>query len=186
MKSVIMGGSFDPPHLGHVALAEDAYSKLECDKFFIVPTKTSPFKINGSISDPQHRLNMLNLSFDDKFIIEDCEIRRSGISYTIDTLKYLITKYDLDKPYLLIGDDLIEGFRKWKNYVEILQISTIVIANRVNKNSFQFEHILLNNNTINLSSSFVRDKIIQGEDFKDFVSLGVHEYILNNNLYRSC
>jgi len=98
----------------------------------------------------------------------------------------LITKYDLDKPYLLIGDDLIEGFRKWKNYVEILQISTIVIANRVNKNSFQFEHILLNNNTINLSSSFVRDKIIQGEDFKDFVSLGVHEYILNNNLYRSC
>lgn len=184
MKAIVMGGSFDPPHLGHVALAEDALTKLGCEKFFIIPTKTSPFKTNGSKSDSFHRLNMLKLSFDDRFIIEDCEIRREGVSYTIDTLKYLTINYDLDNLYLLMGDDLIEGFKKWKDYNEILKSSTIVIANRLNKSSFPFDHILLENNTISLSSGLVRDKIIKGEDFKNLVPQSVHKYILDNGLYR--
>ncbi len=135
MKIAVLGGSFNPVHIGHLALADDVCVSLGYDKVIFVPSFKSPHKeMNGDIC-ALDRLKMLKIACakDSRFEVDDCEIRRGGISYTIETLKYLEKKYEkfLEKKIaLILGSDLFSGFHLWKNASEISENYDLILARR--------------------------------------------------------
>ncbi len=136
MRLAIYGGSFNPVHCGHLAVADTAL-ELGYDKILFVPTFIPPHKqLSGSVS-PSSRLAMLEAAIagNPKFEIEPCEIQRGGISYTIDTVRFLKEKYRGDlrgKIGLIIGQEIAAEFGKWKNSDEVAAFCDIIIANRKN------------------------------------------------------
>ena len=129
-KIAIYGGSFDPPHKGHVLLAKNLAKICGTEKIIIVPAALSPFKQSSSAC-PEDRLEMCKLAFsDDLFEISDIEIKRGGKSYTIDTLTQMKGKYPDSKLFLFMGDDMLLSFNHWHKHKEILDLATIVCACR--------------------------------------------------------
>lgn len=186
MKIGILGGTFSPPHLGHSVLAIEAMEQLKLDKVLFVPTNIAPHKQSDSI-DVLRRLDMINLAFlqDKRFEIEDCEIKRGGTSYTIDTIKELRKKYPSDEFYLIIGSDLANDFSSWKDYQEVKNLITIAVACRNNyplkaKNNF----ILLDIAQLYISSSQIRQLVKEGHCIEHLVKDKVFEYIKKHNLYQ--
>lgn len=136
MRLAIYGGSFNPVHCGHLMVAETALD-LGYDKILFVPTFIPPHKqLAGSVS-PSSRLAMLEAAIagNPKFEIEPCEIQRGGISYTIDTVKFLKEKYRgaiSGKIGLILGQEIAAEFGKWKSPDEVAGFCDIIIATRLN------------------------------------------------------
>jgi nicotinate-nucleotide adenylyltransferase len=186
----ILGGSFNPVHLGHLFLADKAICALQLDRIVLIPAYRSPFKLDAKDMETgtEDRLQMLASAIcaDSRIAIDDCEIRREGISYTIDTLQDIIARYSPSgKPFLIIGDDLAGDFPKWHDSEKILQTAEIVIARRINssKVKYPFPHAILDNEVINISSQTVRQKISEGSDWRSLVPSGVRAVIEDRNLY---
>ncbi|MCL2472513.1 MAG: nicotinate (nicotinamide) nucleotide adenylyltransferase, partial [Treponema sp.] len=134
MKIAILGGSFNPVHIGHLFLADSVLTSLGYDRLILVPAYQSPFKIDAEGASPNDRLQMLAASIpgDPRLTIDDCEISREGVSYTIDTVKDIIARYMPDgKPGLVLGDDLAASFHNWRNPGEIAELADIIIARRL-------------------------------------------------------
>jgi len=131
----VFGGAFDPPHLGHVQLAQTAISDLQLDTLIVVPTGQALHKL-GKMSASNHRLRMTQLAFEGlerrgaEIQIEDCELRRGGVSYTVETLEVLKNKTPQADIYLIIGADQAQLFDTWHRWRDILSISTLAIAAR--------------------------------------------------------
>ncbi|MBW5411289.1 nicotinate (nicotinamide) nucleotide adenylyltransferase, partial [Brachyspira hampsonii] len=130
MKIAILGGTFDPPHLGHLILADTVITNCNYDKVIFIPAKIPPHKnISGEVSN-EDRLNMLKFSIenDERFLLDEYELRNEGVSYTINTLNYLHKNYDIDgKIGLIIGADLVKDFDKWREPERIAEISDITV-----------------------------------------------------------
>lgn len=193
----IFGGSFNPIHNGHLIVAQCFTQDLNLDVCFFVPNHISPFKSHNSelLSDSQ-RLELIKLSIQDnpKFSIDDYEITKQGISYTFETILYFKKKYPNDTLFLLIGQDQLIDFKKWKNWEIILNNSTLVVANR----SIPFKEsktdkylptkyleriLFLNNPVIEISSTEIRKWIKEGKSIKYLVPKSVLSYIELNRLY---
>jgi len=174
MRLGILGGSFNPVHLGHLFLADMVLSKFKLDRVVFVPAYRSPFKLTEADMEnmegtDRDRLDMLASAIigDARFTIDDCEMKRKGVSYTVDTLEDIITRYLPEgKPVLIIGDDLAEDFPKWRDSDKILQLADIVIARRINPSSsdaskliYAFRHTLIDNEVMNVSSNMIRQRI---------------------------
>lgn len=135
MKIAVFGGSFNPIHIGHLALADDVCMSLGYDRVLFVPTCNPPHKeMNGALPAGM-RLNLVRLACgtDERFCAEDCEVRRSGVSYTYDTICYLEDYYRdiLDGPIgLIMGDDLLPGFHLWYKARELSEKCTLILARR--------------------------------------------------------
>ena len=135
MKIAVLGGSFNPVHIGHLALADEVCKSLNYDSVLFVPTYKPPHKdMNSSISALK-RFEMVKKACekDSRFKAEDCEIMREGISYTYDTICFLEQKYkDVleDKIGLIMGYDLLPGFHLWYKAKELCEKCTIIVANR--------------------------------------------------------
>jgi nicotinate-nucleotide adenylyltransferase len=197
VKLGILGGSFNPVHNGHLHLAEKAISELKLDRVVFVPAYRSPFKldISGLNSSAVDRINMLaaSISGDPRLTIDDCEIRREGVSYTVHTLEDIIERYLPEgKPYLLIGDDLAEDFPKWRNSERILEMANIVIARRFNPQqgvidnntpSYPYPYLLLNNEKMTVSSNEVREMIAGQNDWEACVPPAAAKIIKERQLY---
>ncbi len=191
MKIAMFGGSFNPIHDAHVQMALQAVKELSLDKLLFVPTYISPFKQNVNpdfTAKNEDRIEMIKKAIQDskctKFECETCEIEREGISYTIDTVKYLNKKYNT-KIFMLIGDDLASDFTKWRNHEEIAELCNIVIAQRGHeiKKNFPYIYTPLHNVIVDLSSTKVREALDNGISFESLVSPQVSEYIKTKNLY---
>ncbi|MCL2831538.1 MAG: nicotinate (nicotinamide) nucleotide adenylyltransferase [Treponema sp.] len=133
MKDAILGGSFNPVHLGHLFLAE-AVLAAGYDRIILVPAFQSPFKIGAEGASPEDRLEMLCASVcgDSRFTVDDCEIRREGVSYTVDTVFDIKKRYLPDgKPGLVLGDDLLESFHLWRSSAQIAEETDLIIARRL-------------------------------------------------------
>jgi len=190
VKLGILGGSFNPVHHGHLFLADTVISKLKLDRVIFIPAFRSPFKLSaeGVEDSSGDRLDMLAAAIigDDRYTIDDCEIKREGVSYTIDTLNDIIERYMPDgKPVLIIGDDIAADFLKWKDSDKIIEIADIVIACRVNSSpvNYDFPHSVIDNDVMNISSQSVRQKIIQKGNWRSLVPTGVREIIEDRRLY---
>lgn len=192
MKIAILGGTFDPPHLGHLILADTVIKELNYDKVLFIPSKIPPHKnISGEVSN-EDRLNMLKLSIEDdkRFSFDDYELKSEGISYSIKTLNYLYKNYDIDgKIALIIGADLIKDFHKWKEPKEISELANIVAVNREENENLFKENIEKYNikiiiaPRIDISSTLIRERIKKNKAFRYFLNDKVYDYIISNKLY---
>ncbi|WP_456404564.1 nicotinate (nicotinamide) nucleotide adenylyltransferase [Hydrogenimonas sp.] len=128
-KIAIFGGSFDPPHLGHIAVMKKALDRLDIDKLIVVPAYISPFK-KGHSAPPELRLKWLRAvtSFDPRIEVSDYEIRKEGKSYTVDTVAHF--KRFFDTIYLIIGADNLETLSQWHRYRDLDRMVRWVVATR--------------------------------------------------------
>lgn len=187
MKIGILGGTFNPPHLGHFMLAQTALEKLKLDKVFFIPTNKPPHKEMYPI-EAKHRLAMLRGALRNKanFILLDWEIKRKGISFTIDTLKKIKEEYQEDDFFLIIGSDLANFFETWKDYKKILSLTKVVVGKRQSSPLKSEKGFLTFDITqIDITSSHIREHISQSFSIKYLVPDSVYEYVEKNKLYRN-
>lgn len=192
MKIAILGGSFDPPHLGHLILADTVLKELNYDKVIFIPSKIPPHKnISGEVSN-KDRLNMVKLSIeeDERFLFDDYELKSEGISYSIKTLNHIYKSYNIDgKIALIIGGDLIKDFHKWKEPEKLSSLANIVAVNRGYNRNLYKENIEKYNikiiiaPRIDISSTLIRERIKKNKAFKYFLKDKVYNYIISNKLY---
>ncbi len=187
MKTAILGGSFNPIHNGHIALAEDVI-KIGYDKIFFIPANHPPHKDLIDGSSDKDRVMMLKLALKDFQWAEiwDGEIRRGGTSYSIDTIRELMTSGIIDSRIaLIIGDDLARGFSSWRKVNELVSEVDIILAKRIPGPpvDFPFRSIRLDNQIWPYSSTQVRQQIADGFDLNQLVPAAVADYIYRNKLY---
>lgn len=195
-KLIVFGGSFNPVHNGHVRLALEAQKFINADKLIVLPTNASPHK-SGEFAEAFHRFNMCEIAFNkyDNIEVSDLEIKRGGISYTIDSLNQIKKVYTNSEIYLLVGSDMFFNINLWKDAKKIFKNSHICVACRTH---FEYVKIvthskLLQNigadiivieiSPLELSSSEVRRKLKNNVSIKDIVPVGIYEYIIKNKLY---
>ncbi|GAB6277225.1 MAG: nicotinate (nicotinamide) nucleotide adenylyltransferase [Rectinema sp.] len=191
MRIAIVGGSFNPPHIGHLILAEEVLATRNYDKVLLIPANLPPHKVPQHDPGAKMRLVMLSASIEgwQEIIVEPCELQRQGISYTIDTLREIPQKYNCDgKPGLIIGDDLALDFlTAWKNPEKILDLADLIIAHRLyaEKVNLAYPHRYIDNIIIPISSSLVRERIAQRGAWRSLVMPRVRETIETHGLYRN-
>lgn len=131
MQIAIFGGSFDPPHIGHQAISKKIIKKLDIDLLVIVPAYLNPLKVK-SFLDAKTRYNLLKKLFSkkEKIKVSKYEISQERAVYSIETIRYMIKKYNPSKIYLIIGADNYKSFHLWNNYKEIKELVTLVVVTR--------------------------------------------------------
>jgi nicotinate-nucleotide adenylyltransferase len=180
---VIYGGAFDPVHTAHLALAEFALQELGAAELRFLPAGRSPWK-EGHEATFAERLAMLErATAGSPFVIDDREGRRPGPSYTIDTLREL--RAERDTPLLLLmGSDTLAGFPGWRDPEGILQLADLVVINRPGSLSDSpVPHRVLQWPGMELSSSWLRQRIADGADCRYLLPEGVWSYIRERGLY---
>lgn len=144
MKIAMFGGSFNPVHLGHLALADSVCTSLGYDKVLFVPLFCAPHKESSFGISNDKRLKLLELAIkdDERFALEKCEIEREGTSYTFDTVTFLEKKYESvleGKIGVILGSDLVEDFHHWYRAEELAEKCDLILARRPLKETFQGE-----------------------------------------------
>jgi nicotinate-nucleotide adenylyltransferase len=132
VKIGFLGGSFDPVHFGHLMAAQDAYEQQKLDRLILVPAAHAPLKENGAQSTPEDRLAMLHaaVEWDRRFEISDFEVRRGGMSYTIDSARHFRAMYPNDELYWVIGGDQLPKLHLWKNVEELATLVEFIFLER--------------------------------------------------------
>jgi nicotinate-nucleotide adenylyltransferase len=185
----ILGGTFDPPHMGHLILAQSAYEALGLDQVIFIPTSIQPHKINkvGTPGDIRFKMLQLAIDNDPRFGISDVEIGRPGISYTVDTFAILRAQYPEDSLYLLMGSDNVVDIAVWKDPEQLFALCKVAAARRPDYNPtgpYANRVRYFEMPSIQLSSTLIRKKVKEGKSIKYLVPASVEDYILSNGLYR--
>ncbi len=188
-KIGIFGGTFDPIHKAHIAIALEFIDRFGLDLLYVIPNKISPLK-DGLSASGENRKDMLEIAFSgkDNIIISDIELMRDGVSFTRDTVAELKAIHPECELFLLIGDDWIGRFDRWKDYRFIMENSQLVVANRsgrdINPELDRLKALTgirpteLGNDNIIASSSDFRENHNQ-----ELLPSGVYEYIKKRGLY---
>ncbi len=197
----IMGGSFDPVHIGHLIIAQDAVERLNLSEVIFIPAAIPPHKQHLQQVDAIHRLNMLRLAVESnrKFSVSDIEVRRGGISYTVDTLNALRASRQDEKLFLIIGSDTLVDLHTWYRtdlLLEMCEIATFVrlgedsierIAGKINLPTGQRRRLLQNvieAHRIEVSSTEIRTRLSQEVGIRYLVPPTVEAYIEKHSLYK--
>lgn len=195
MRLAVLGGSYNPIHIGHLMLADAVALRYGYDTVAFVPAFLSPFKDGHSGCTADDRLAMVKLAIADNpaFYCEPCEIQRQGVSYTIDTLKFLKKKFPQceGKIGLIIGDDLLEGFSGWREAEYIPDYADIIVGNRIidrysteqADTAGNVPHLRVDNALLPVSSSGIRAAIKEKKSWRYLVPSGVYSYIKEHKLY---
>lgn len=191
MRICIFGGTFDPPHIGHLLVAQTVCEAEKFDKILFVPANRPPHKNN--ISKVEDRLAMLNIAIEGNpnFEISDMEINRGGVSYTIDTLKAMRSSVinEEDELFYLIGSDSLLELSNWKNPRGILKSCNVVVAIRPGFRPSDIPAWILhriqfaNIPRFEISSSNIRTRWLENKTIRYLVTLPVWEYINQHKLY---
>lgn len=198
-KIGIMGGTFNPIHIGHLILGQTALEQFQLDKVLFMPTKNPPHKRYDNIVDDAIRAEMVLIAIKDNpyFELSTFEMDREGITYTADTLTQLTKQNPDEEYYFIVGADSLFYIDRWKDPATIFKLSRLLAAVRgeaSNKDMLQkIEELnetfhasveLLNSPNIDISSSEIRERIQNGMDIQYYVMPDVARYIQSNNLYR--
>ena len=197
----ILGGTFNPPHLGHIALARHALDELALDRVLLVPAHTSPYKSGGAHAaaaqdDPgaQHRLRMCQLAVEgiDRLGVCDIELERGGLSYTVDTLNAIHASDPVAALTLIVGADTASTISSWREPQRLLELAQLAVAARAGATRQRPLDTLpgarvrfLEMPAIAVSSSLVRERVARGEAVDRLVGAAVAHYIAENGLYRA-
>ena len=193
MKTCIFGGTFDPPHIGHLLIAQTIIESENFERLIFVPANISPAKKGKIISSTKKRLDMLNMALigNDNFEISDFEINKGDISYTIDTLTEFSENRTLAKKdlYFLMGSDTLREFHKWKDPKKIINLCNIIVAIRPGFTPSDIPQWILdevhfaNIPQFEISSINIRASWRDGKTIRYMVPKDVWKYINKNGLY---
>ena len=188
MKIGILGGTFNPIHLGHLILAEEIREKLELGKIIFVPAYLPPHKNSKGIAPAGARWEMVKRAIKGnvKFCASDIEIRRRGRSYTIDTLNAFKKKYPKDELYFITGSDLLRYLPQWKDLRELIKMVKFVVATRP---GYPLERIPSYITTIpiravDISGVAIRRALEKNQSIRYLVPDPVFEYLRKRRVYR--
>lgn len=191
MRLGVLGGTFDPPHVGHLLAASDAFEALALDKLLFVPAAVPPFKARSVQGTGEQRLRMLELTIgsDPRFEVSRLELDRDGLSFTVDTLAALAEKMPGVSLFMLIGEDLATQIASWRDSARIAELATIVVLVReAGARSSALESSLpmlrLATRRLDLSSTEIRDRVQAGRSIHGFVPDAVAAFIDAAGLYR--
>jgi nicotinate-nucleotide adenylyltransferase len=190
MKRIgIFGGTFDPPHKGHIAIAEQAKKQLGLDYVYFIPAYIPPHKYQHSSTSAQHRMKMMKLAVSGRkeFKVSTIELRRRGISYTIDTLKAFKRRFPKAELVLIIGADNLAQFNSWKSPKTILQLASLAVYKRngfsLSLKDSAIDFILLKGRMLRVSSTEIRNRIEIGFSIRALVPNPIVLYIKRHSLY---
>lgn len=191
MRICLFGGTFDPPHIGHLLIAQTVCEAENFDKIIFIPAYQPPHKTE--ITPVDDRLKMLKIAVkgNPNFEISDIEIKRGGVSYTIDTVKGVKKELGTDKKdlFYLIGSDSLLDFHNWKDPKDILDECQVIVAIRPGFRPSDIPSWILhriqfaNIPRFEISSSNIRHRWVENKTIRYMVTLPVWDYINENNLY---
>ncbi len=196
MRIGILGGTFNPPHLGHLVAAQEAYRELDLDQVMLIPAGIPPHKPVDDEPGPEHRLELCRLAVgdDERFTVSDLELRRDGPSYTVDTLGVLRSQSPSDDLFLILGGDIAAGLPNWHEPERVLELATVAIAKRRGTAKAAVDGALaqlaggerarfFEMPRIGISSTMVRRRVRAGQPIRYFVPDQVMHYIETHGLY---
>ena len=186
----VLGGSFNPVHVGHVMLASYLSQYTSLDEVWLMLSPCNPLKNNDAFVADEHRLNMLKIAVESVKGVDVCDIELTlpRPSYTIKTLDTLKERYPDKQFRLVIGSDNWLIFDKWKDYQRIIADYGVIVYPRPGYEIGEIDTLgvgFVNAPVINLSSTFIRDGFFAGKDMSAFLPNGVDEYIRKNNLFQN-
>jgi nicotinate-nucleotide adenylyltransferase len=196
----ILGGTFNPVHLGHMILAQNALETFDLSKVFFIPSAKPPHKRTAVLAGTEHRMAMLEAAVEDdlSFEVSDIEIKRGGPSYSIDTIRELKKLYPPAEFYFIIGADSLLELHMWKDINDLLKLCNFVTFGRPGVNTAQIQpkdlHLnppwpekLLKNvvtsRSIDISSSDIRHRVAEDMSIRYLVPRTVEMYIIEHHLY---
>jgi len=195
MRICLYGGTFDPPHNGHMAIAEQCRKNLNIDRILFIPAFLAPHKTNVKISSAKDRLAMLRLAIQPYpgLEISELEIDRKGISYSIDTIIQIKKALSLNSEnlYFLIGADSLAELHTWRQPERILDESRVVVAGRPHYSmddvpvDYRNRVEILSNPLMDISSTEIRQKVERHESVRYLIPESVADYINIHKLYRT-
>jgi nicotinate-nucleotide adenylyltransferase len=193
----ILGGTFNPPHLGHLVCAQEAYLQLALDSVTIIPAAIPPHKPVEHEPGAHHRLELCRLAVvdDERFEVSDIELRRDGPSYTVDTLQVLTSSAPNTEHFLIVGGDIAVGLPQWREPERVLELATLAVAKRRGTARGAVQTALeplrggerarfFRMPRIGVSSTLVRRRVRAGQSIRYLVPDRVSAYIEQEGLYR--
>lgn len=189
MRTAVFGGTFDPVHIGHLMVADEVLHRLSYERIRFVPARIAPHKADEPGAGPQDRLAMLRIASADReeFVVDPYEIERGEVSFTIRTLRYLIGGGEITgRPGLIIGQDLVHGFDRWREADEIERLADLILVRRPGTEYLRFDrrHDLVENAMIPISATDIRKRVQSGLPYRYLVTEGVYGYIRRKGLYQ--
>jgi nicotinate-nucleotide adenylyltransferase len=193
----ILGGTFNPPHLGHLICAQEAYLQLGLDRVTLIPARIPPHKTVEDEPGAEHRLELCRLAVrgdEERFDVSDVEIRRDGPSYTVDTLEELHSRAPEHELFLIVGGDIAAGLPGWHRPEQVLSLATLAVAKRRGTSRAAVGEALselpggerarfFQMPRIGISSTMLRDRARAGQSIRYYVPDPVISYIERHRLY---
>lgn len=190
MKHIgLLGGTFNPVHFGHLAMAQLALEHMSLDKVIFIPSNIPPHKNVKDLASSQDRFSMVKLAIkgNRRFEVSDFEIKKAGKSYSIDTVIYFRKKFSKNtKLFFIIGEDAVWHLSEWKQIEDIRKIVSFIVVNRpgyINREG-RVKHIYVEMPAIDIASSLLRKRIMEKKPIDYFVPQSVVKYIRKNKLYK--
>lgn len=183
----VLGGTFDPIHIGHLAAASEVCAALRLDQVLFVPAHRQPFKEGFDTASPTHRLRMCELAVhgDDRFAVSPVDIERGGITYTVDTLTDLREQMPDASLYFISGADSLARLSEWKDSERLGDLAQFVGVTRAGHSFPQLEttHAVVEVPALAVSSTDVRRRVRVGAPIRYLVPHSVADYIAQHDLY---
>lgn len=200
MRIGVFGGTFDPPHVGHLLVAVDAFEALGLDRLVFVPAGTQPLKAGAISAAPEARLAMTRLLIgqDPRFEVDPIEIDRGGLSYMVDTLGALADRWAGAELLLLVGADVLASFDRWREPGRVRQLATLVVLTRAaDPTAADVTQVRgtdsalvggppqrIRTRRVDVSSTEIRSRVRAGLSIRGFVPERVADFIESAGLYR--
>ncbi|NMC57423.1 MAG: nicotinate-nucleotide adenylyltransferase [Eubacteriaceae bacterium] len=198
-KFGILGGSFNPIHLGHLILAEQVKNNFDLDKIIFIPTTDNPLKNKLCDVNKYDRFTMTSLAVEDNdyFEVSDIEIKNTGYSYTINTIEELLIMDSSVKYYFICGADIIFYLERWKEFEKLFKYITFIAAYRTGydtvklqdevtrlKEKYGADIIIFKTPLIDISSTQIRKRLKESKSVKYLIPQNVYSYITQKGLYK--
>jgi nicotinate-nucleotide adenylyltransferase len=188
MRVGILGGTFDPIHIGHLIAASSVYEELNLDSVVFIPAGDPWQKRDRELSTGQQRLEMVRLATegDTRFQVSDIEIARSGPTYAIDTVREWMKASPADELFWIVGSDALSGIPSWHEWEAFVNEVTIVAVNRVGQNdTVPFDFVSVEMPEVRISATELRDRFTNHSDTQYLVPQKVSRYISDQGLYQA-
>ena len=188
MRVGILGGTFDPIHIGHLIAASSVYEALNLDSVVFIPAGDPWQKRDRDLSKGQQRLEMVKLATenDARFQVSDLEISRSGPTYAVDTVREWKRLNPSNELFWIVGSDALSGIPSWHEWEAFVSEVTIVAVNRVGQNdSVPFDFVSVDMPEVRISATELRDRFTNGLDTQYLVPKNVSQYISDQGLYQA-